>query len=81
MTRVIPTGENRPSTYPCVVCGEMIEGPGADYCRVQILAADYTVVYEAREATRRHFLNDSHTVSLREPIDHKPVAWVGGFGR
>jgi hypothetical protein len=59
----------------------MIDGPGAEYCRVQVVKADgYTVVYESREPTRRHFLNDTHNVTMRDPIDHRPVPVNLAFG-
>lgn len=80
-TRLIPTGESRPSHMPCIVCGQMIDGPSSEYVTVQVYndhdPAQRTV-YQAQEPVRRHFLNDTHAVTLLT-IDHKPVPFTKAF--
>lgn len=78
-TRLIGTGESRESTSPCVVCQGPITGPGAEYVQVEVVNEVTGQVCRFRETVRRHFLNDTHTVTLRAPIDHKPVPHVQAF--
>lgn len=80
-TRLIPTGESRASLMPCIVCGQMIDGPGAEYLTVQVYNdADpaQRTVFQTQEPVRRHFLNDTHAVTLLT-IDHKPTPFIKGF--
>lgn len=77
-SRFIPTGDARDSQFPCVVCGEMIQGAGAEYVKVEVVDDNGNTRFVTREPVRRHFLNDTHSVTLLT-IDHKPTAFVRGF--
>lgn len=77
-TRLTPTGESRPSLMPCISCGQMIDGPGAEYLRVEVLDTLGRVIFKTMEPIRRHFLNDSHAVTMLT-IDHKPKEFVKSF--
>lgn len=78
VTRFTPTGDSRPSMFPCVICHESIEGPGAEYIKIEVLNSDGLVVYSPRESIRRHFLNDRHAVTLLT-IDHRPSPVAQAF--
>jgi hypothetical protein len=78
VTRFTPTGESRPSQFPCVVCHEPIDGPGSEYIDVAILDSRGVIIFKTQEPIRRHFLNDRHAVTLLT-IDYKPTPFVKAF--
>ena len=79
MIRVTPSGSVVP--FKCVVCGKNVDGPDAEYVDAVVVDDKERTVYKPKDSVRRHFLSESHAITLRDPIDYRPVPVVLSMGR